>query len=80
MKEKLLNNLNKVHTTELGQLRIKKNLGINCDAVDFCKSKICNPNCNVRLLGKNFYCEIGEIVITINSNSFTIITAHIKKI
>ncbi|WP_288834306.1 DUF3781 domain-containing protein, partial [uncultured Catenibacterium sp.] len=29
--------------------------------------------------GKNWYCEIENIIITINSYSYTIITAHIKR-
>ena len=41
--------------------------------------KIENPNSIVYKNGKNYYVEIANIIITINSYSYTIITAHIKK-
>jgi len=79
MNKELLNNINKIHTTTMGIDRIKKNLNINTDVVEFCKNKILDKNCNIYKQGKNYYCEIDNIIITINSYSFTIITAHIKK-
>ena len=67
-KQILLDNISKVHTTEMGIDRIKKNLKLNTnDVVEFCKQ------------GKNWYCEIDNIKITINSYSYTIITAHLIK-
>ena len=79
MKE-LINNIDKIHTTKLGIERIKKNLNINNNVVEYCKNKILNKNCNIHKLGKNYYCEIDNIIITINSYSYTIITAHnVKK-
>ncbi len=67
-KEILLSNIYKVHTTEMGDERIKKNLKLNTnDIVDYCKKKV---------LDKNWYCEIDNIKITINSYNYTIITAH----
>ena len=78
-KDILLANIDKVHTTEMGVDRIKKNLKINNnDVVKYCKEKILDNKCNIYKKGKNFYCEIDNIVITINSYSYTIITAHIK--
>ena len=79
MNKELLNNIKKIHTTTMGIDRIKKNLNINTDVVEFCKNKILDKNCNIYKQGKNYYCEIDNIIITINSYSFTIITAHIKK-
>ena len=39
-KEVLLSNINKVHTTEMGNDRIKKNLKLNTnDVVEYCKIK-----------------------------------------
>ena len=79
MKDKqiLLDNISKVHTTEMGIDRIKKNLKLNTnDVVEFCKNKILDKNCNIYKQGKNWYCEIDNIRITINSYSYTIITAH----
>lgn len=79
-KQILLDNINKVHTTEMGIDRIKKNLKLDTnDVVEYCKNKVLNMNCNIYKQGKNWYCEIDDIIITINSYSYTIITAHIKK-
>lgn len=78
-KDILLANIDKVHTTEMGVERIKKNLKINNnDVVKYCKEKVLDNRCNIYKKGKNFYCEIDNIIITINSYSYTIITAHIK--
>lgn len=79
-KQILLDNINKVHTTELGINRIIKNLKLNTnDVVEYCKNKVLDKNCNIYKQGKNWYCEIENIIITINSYSYTIITAHIKR-
>lgn len=76
-KEVLLSNIDKVHTTEMGIDRIKKNLKIDInDVVAYCKNKILNKNCNIYKQGKNWYCENDNIKITINSYNYTIITAH----
>lgn len=74
----LLLNIDKIHTTKLGINRIRKNLKLsNIDAVEYCKNKILNKKCNIYKQGKNWYCEIDNIKITINSYSYSIITAHI---
>ena len=75
-KNELLINIYKIHTTYLGISRIKRNLGIEEDVVEFCKNKVLDKNCNIYKQGKNWYCEIDNIKITINSYSYTIITAH----
>ena len=79
-KQILLDNISKVHTTEMGIDRIIKNLKLNTnDVVEYCENKVLNENCNIYKQGKNWYCEIENIIITINSYSYTIITAHIKR-
>ena len=79
-KQILLDNINKVHTTEMGINRIIKNLKLNTnDVVEYCKNKVLDKNCNIYKQGKNWYCETENIIITINSYSYTIITAHIKR-
>ena len=76
----LLDNIDKIHTTEMGIDRIKKNLKIDtADVVEYCKNKMLDKNCNIYKQGKNWYCEVENIKITINSYSYTIITAHIVK-
>ncbi len=71
--------MNKIHTTILGVDRIRKNLGITGDVVSYCKNKIIDEHCFIYKNGKNWYCEIDDIRITINSYSYTLITAHIVK-
>ena len=79
-KEILLSNIDKVHTTEMGIDRIKRNIKINTEnVVKYCKEKILDNNCNIYKQGKNWYCEVDNIIITVNSYSYTIITAHTKK-
>lgn len=78
--ETLTNNIDKIHTTKLGIERIKRNLKLNTNnIVEYCKEKILDKNTKITKKGKNYYCEIDNIVITINSYSYTIITAHIKE-
>ena len=73
----LLLNIDKIHTTDLGIVRIKNNLNIDTDVVEFCKKLLLDKNCSFLKKGKNWYCNINNIKITINSYSYTIITAHI---
>ncbi len=76
----LLDNLSRIVTTELGAQRISRNLNLSADTdvVEYCKSKIQSPSCDITRNGKNFYCDIDGIIITVNAHSFTIITAHKK--
>ena len=79
-KKTLLDNINKLHTTEIGVDRIKRNLKINtADVVEYCKDKILDSDCHIYKQGKNWYCETGSVKITVNSYSYTIITAHLCK-
>lgn len=74
----LLDHIDKLHTTEMGITRIRKNLKIDVDdVVEYCKNKILTEDCTIYRKGKNWYCEVGNIRITVNSYSYTIITAHI---
>lgn len=74
----LLINLDKLHTTVLGEERIRKNLFFETNnVVLWCKEKIKNSN-NIILKGKNYYVDIGNYIITINANNYSIITAHKK--
>jgi len=72
----LLNNLEKIHSTELGILRIKQNIGLKTtNVVDWCKQKIKQAD-NIYREGKNWYVTIGGTIITVNAHSYTLITAH----
>lgn len=76
----LLKNLDKLHTTELGIERIKRNLSLDTDdVVDWCKNKINSTNAAITRNGKNWYVNVDNDILTINAYSYTIITAHRKK-
>ncbi len=73
----LLKNLDKLHTTELGIERIKRNLSLNIDdVVVWCKDKIGSPDAVITRNGKNWYISISGYILTVNAYSYTIITAH----
>lgn len=79
-KSVLLGNIEKIHTKKMGIDRIKKNLKYEFDdVVEYCKKIILKSNCNIYKNGKNWYCEIDNVKITINSYSYTLITAHVIK-
>lgn len=75
-KKVLLENVDKIHTTEMGVGRIQRNLGIDDEPVGYCISKLEKEDSIVTKEGKNYYVEVDGCRITINSTSFTIITAH----
>lgn len=75
----LINNINLIHTTKMGINRIKNNLHINNEVISYCKKIILNPKTNIYRKGKNYYCELDNIRLTINAYSYTIITAHLIK-
>ncbi len=73
----LLTNLNKLHTTELGVERIKRNLSLDTDdVVKWCKTKTSSTNVVITAKGKNWYIGVDGCIITVNAHSYTIITAH----
>ena len=80
MKNALIENIGKIHTTEMGIGRIKKNLGLGeIDIVEWCRQRILDKSARIDRNGKNWYVMIDDIVITVNASSFTIITAHKEK-
>lgn len=79
-KGELTKNIDKLHTTELGVERIKRNLCLDVDdLVKWCKDKILQANATIYRKGKNWYIEICDCKITVNAHSYTIITAHKNK-
>ena len=80
-KNELILNLDKLHTTELGVVRMKRNISLEVDdVVRWCREKIQNLNALITRVGKNWYVNVDDYKITINAYSYTIITAHkIKK-
>lgn len=73
----LIENLDKLHTTELGIQRVRKNLGLDAkDVVLWCRQQVENPQ-SISRVGKNWYVRGDGFIITVNAHSYTIITAHI---
>jgi hypothetical protein len=76
-KNDLISNINKIHTTPLGVLRIKKNICIDTDdVINWCREKVKNQNSRITRKGKNWYVNTDDCIITVNAYSYTIITAH----
>ena len=70
--------VDKLHTTELGKERIKRNIGLDIDdVIEWCKQANLdvNKDCVVRK-GKNWYVDAADYILTINAKTHTIITAH----
>ena len=73
----LIENLERIHTTEMGVERIRRNLGLGeQDGVAWCREKIQDSRAEVERRGKNWYIRIDGCEITVNAYSYTIITAH----
>lgn len=80
MMNDLVKNIDKLHTTDMGAVRIKRNLGLtDACAVEQCRMKMLDKNALFEKKGKNWYVRTGGCVITVNAGSFTIITAHMEK-
>lgn len=76
----LIDCIDKLHTTELGAERVRKNLDIDCtDVVAWCRARITDPRAVLERRGKNWYATLDDVVITVNATRFTIITAHRKE-
>lgn len=79
MSNDLLLNLEKLHTTELGIQRIRKNANLDGeDIVLWCKQAIQSAE-EILRKGKNWYIYANGHEITVNAHSFTIITVHQRK-
>lgn len=80
MDNELVKNLDELHTTELGIVRIKRNLSIDTDnVIEWCKAKINSADAVITRKGKNWYVNADSCIITVNAYSYTVITAHKKK-
>lgn len=73
----LIENITKLHTTEMGIERIKRNLQIDVtDVVFWCRERILKQDAVTERKGKNWYVAIDDCILTVNAHSYTIITAH----
>ncbi len=83
MKNELLENIEKLHTTTMGVERIRRNLSLGEDVKDvvtFCQQKILDDKAAITRQGKNWYIKSDGCIITVNAYSYTIITAKNQKI
>lgn len=69
-------NLDEIHTTEAGKIRICRNLGTDTDPVEYCKKIIASGNCKRERKGKNVYFATNKAEITLNASAKSIVTAH----
>ena len=68
-KKELLDNIDKIHTTELGIGRIKKNLNLETnDVVKICVELIKYEKRKEKKKGKNYYIIINNKELTVNSS------------
>lgn len=82
MKNELIENIEKLHTTPMGVDRIRRNLSLGDDVKDvvaFCRGKILDAKAIITRQGKNWYVKIDSCIITVNAYSYTIITAKKSK-
>ncbi len=76
----LIENIDKLHTTQLGAERITRNLQLETDdAVQWCSAQILDPDAVISRAGKNWYIRGLNCIITVNAHSYTVITAHRQK-
>lgn len=75
----LLENIDKIQTTDLGEARMRENLNLaeNINVVEYTKKMLRRPQIEVKRNGKNYYARYQDKEITINSSTFNIITAHV---
>lgn len=75
----LIENIAQLHTTEMGVVRIKRNLSLEIgDVVEWCRLKILDTSAVIVRKGKNWYVDVERCQITVNAHSYTIITAHMR--
>ena len=74
-----LQNIDRLHTTLLGEERIRFHLHLSdkVNVILYLKKKIQNEKFSLSVKGKNYYCIVDNICITINRFTYTIITARI---
>ncbi len=73
----LISNVERLHTTDMGQVRMRRNLGlVDIDVIPVLRKHILSPSAQIIRRGKNWYVYTNNWIITINASSFSVITAH----
>ena len=69
--------LENLHTTTMGEERIRRNAAPHeDDVIAWCRERITAPDAVIERRGKNFYITSGGCTLTVNVRSYTVITAH----
>ncbi len=69
--------LENLHTTTMGEERIRRNVSPNSeDIIAWCRARITVPDAVIERRGKNYYITSGGCTLTVNAKSYTVITAH----
>ena len=77
MHKTLTDNIERIHTTEMGGERIRRNTGLkDTDIIAWCRSIILDKDSVIVRRGKNWYIRGDGCEITVNASSYTVITAH----
>ena len=72
--------LENLHTTTMGEERIRRNAAPHeDDVIAWCRERITAPDAVIERRGKNFYITSGGCTLTVNVGSYTVITAHRSK-
>lgn len=77
----LIANIDRLHTTDMGSVRISRNLMLcgDMNVVALCRDMILSHDARIERRGKNYYIDSHDCIITVNATSFNIITVHRKK-
>lgn len=66
-----------LHTTPLGEERIRRNVAPNAkDVMAWCRERVAAFDAIMERRGKNVYITSGGCILTVNARSYTVITAH----
>ena len=66
-----------LHTTSMGEERIRRNAAPDADdVIAWCRERIAAPDAEIERRGKNYYIASGGCVLTVNAGSHTVITVH----
>lgn len=66
-----------LHTTPMGEERIRRNAAPDADdVIAWCRARIAAADAVIERRGKNFYIASGGCTLTVNAGSHTVITAH----
>ncbi len=77
MREEILNNAEYIHATSMAALRINHNLKLDItNHVDWFIAIVKDEKNKIERKGRNYYITYNDAIITLNANSFTLLTAH----